>query len=449
MTLKEVREKLAANRDRARQLKEQYQDKPWDDEGKRQLDELLAETEPLRQQEERLTRFAQLDELMVEPAAPQLRQRLAEPEERDLREIRDLDLQIRRATAGPAQRFLPAFASARDAYESGMWFMGVMCGRRRALDWCRDHMDLRAMSGSDNTLGGALVPIQFETAIINLKEQYGTFRMKARRWPMASETDVIPRRTTGVTAYFVGEGQEVTASDVKTDAVELNARKLAALCKYSSELDEDSAVSIGALVANEIAYSMAVKEDQCGFLGDGTSTYGGIVGLKTRCDAATATIVTAATGNTAFGTLDLADLEGMIGLLPEFPGMQPEWYVSKAGWAASMQRLADAAGGATMTELQSGRRVREFLGYPVNFVQCMNKTLTAQTSTSGLVYFGDLLFAASFGDRRGLRLKVSTERYLELDQLAVIGTERIAINVHDVGDTSSAGAIVMLATPGS
>ena len=91
-----------------------------------------------------------------------------------------------------------------------------------------------------------------------------------------------------------------------------------------------------------------------------------------------------------------------------------------------------------------------FLGYPVVFSQVMNSTLTAQTSTNGLCYFGDLRQAAMFGDRRGLSIAVSNDRYFELDQLAIRGTERYDIAVHETGDASSTpGSIIQLSTPGS
>jgi len=137
-----------------------------------------------------------------------------------------------------------------------------------------------------------------------------------------------------------------------------------------------------------------------------------------------------------------------MGKLPIYPGISPEWYISKAGWAASMMRLADAAGGNT-AEIIEGERRQMFLGYPVNFVQCMNSTLTAQVNVYGICYFGDMSMAASFGDRRGLAIKVSSDRYLEYDQLGILGTERFDINVHDVGDTSNPGAMISLLFPSS
>ena len=61
-----------------------------------------------------------------------------------------------------------------------------------------------------------------------------------------------------------------------------------------------------------------------------------------------------------------------------------------------------------------------------------------------MLFFGDLSMAATFGDRRGMTIAVSTERYFELDQLAIKGTERFDIVAHGLGDNTNAGPIVAL-----
>jgi len=68
------------------------------------------------------------------------------------------------------------------------------------------------------------------------------------------------------------------------------------------------------------------------------------------------------------------------------------------------------------------------------------------TSLTGqvMVAFGDMSYAATLGDRRQLKLRFLTERFADQDQVGIIGSERIDINVHDLGDASSAGAIVGL-----
>jgi HK97 family phage major capsid protein len=84
------------------------------------------------------------------------------------------------------------------------------------------------------------------------------------------------------------------------DGVQLTAKKLAALVTLSSELDEDAIVEMVDYVANEIAWAMASKEDDCAFNGDGTSTYGGMKGVtQLALDGNHAKAkVTAATGTT-------------------------------------------------------------------------------------------------------------------------------------------------------
>jgi HK97 family phage major capsid protein len=349
-------------------------------------------------------------------------------------------------------RQLKAFAGGQDAereaYLSGQWLLANIWGHDGATAWCREHgIHVRgAMAGSEGNLGGHLIPEEFERSIIRLVEDYGVFRRFARVIPMGSDTWTGPRRIGGVTVYFPGENGSITESDPTVDQITLTARKMAALVKYSTEISEDAVIDIADFIATEIAYGFAVKEDACGFLGTGTSTYGGVSGLITETGAGST--VTAASGNTAFSTLDLTDFESMVGKLPRYPGIRPRWFISQAGWAASMMRLQDAAGGNSSQDLGSGPGMT-FLGFPVVIVQSMNSTLTAQTSTDGLCYFGDLALAASFGMRRGIRINVSEDRYFEYDQIGIKGTERFDINVHDAGDASNAGAIVMLATPGS
>lgn len=413
--------------------------------------ELKAETENLLKRAQRIEEVEGLSTDLTEPIDQTLpgRDNTADP-------ATPVASAIRALPNRPMRRYgsLRAFrgpTAERDAYESGMWLRATFFGDESAREWCKEYnlnVEGRALSTIANTLGGALVPDSFERSIIDLREEYGTFRRKARVTPMASDTTIVPRRTGGVTAYYVGDNTEITASDKTWDQVELTARKLAVLTKYSSEIAEDAIISLADDLASEIAYSFSVAEDQAGFLGDATSTYGGISGLITKCTAATAGTVTCADTHLAFSDITLTELESMIGKLPEYPGIQPEWYLHKSAWAASMMRLADAAGGNVKSDIEGPNRM-QFSGYPVNFVQCMNSTLTDQASAKGLIYFGDLGMAATLGDRRGLRVKVSEDRYFEYDQIGIQGTERFAINVHDVGDTSNAGPIIMLAFPAS
>lgn len=337
-----------------------------------------------------------------------------------------------------------------EAYLTGQFLLATIGKSEHASSWCKDHgIDTRfrgALKESDNSLGGFLVPIEMERGIIALREERGVLRREAMVVPMASDTMHMPRRSTGVTAYWTGELSEITASNPTLDQVELTVKKLAALVRMSSEVNEDTVVSLADFVTQEIAYAFADKEDLAGFLGDATSTYGGILGLKNALQDGSE--YTAVTGNTAFATLDMLDFESMIGKLPLYAMQNAKWYISRAGWAASMQRLADAAGGNTTQNIMGGVGPA-FLGFPVVWVQVMNSTLTAQTSTEGLCYFGDLRQGVKLGNRRGMAIATSTDRYFETDEIGIKATQRLDIVVSERGTSTAAGSIIGLETPAS
>jgi HK97 family phage major capsid protein len=365
------------------------------------------------------------------------------------------DVQVHDTRITPVSRYrhgqLKAFRGEQaeeHAYRAGQFFRATLWQNPQAREWCRDNgLQIQAsMSGSEDAAGGHLVPIEIEQAVINLREEYGVFRREAKVVPMASDTKTVPRRSSGLTAYFVADNSEVTASDKEWDQVNLVAKKLGVLAKYSSELAEDAVISIGDDLTDEIAYAFANKEDECGFKGDGTSTYGGITGVLNA--VADGSRYEAAGGNIAFSDLDFADFEGMVGQLPQYAARNAKWYISRVGYYASMARLLDAAGGNTIETLSDGSRRLMFLGYPVVISQVLPDT-TGDQANKSILAFGDLSMAATLGNRRGIRVLISPHRYMEYDQIGILGTERMDINVHERGDASNAGAIIVLDTPSS
>jgi len=189
------------------------------------------------------------------------------------------------------------------------------------------------------------------------------------------------------------------------DVVTLSARKMGVLTKTSSELSEDSVINLGDTLAREIAYAFANKEDDCGFNGDGTSTYGGITGLKNAVGAAG--IVTAATNSDTVAEIVASEVAATMGKLPRY-AWTPNvgWYCSQFVWANMMQRLAIAAGGATVSEVVNGVPQNKFYGYPVRITQV---TPTTDAASQIIAYFGDLSLAAQFGSRRGVSIAMATQ----------------------------------------
>jgi len=370
-------------------------------------------------------------------------------EERDGKQGKKDEIRIEPVRYGRLKNFTGKDAEER-AYRSGMWFRAVLWGSDKAQRWCQENgIETRAMGEDGANKGGALVPPELSQTIIDLREQYGVFRRNARRIPMRGDTISIARRQSGVTAYFVGENSAVTDSDAALSMVEITARKLASMTYMSWELAEDAIIDVADMLAGEIAWAFAKKEDECGFMGTGTSTYGGIHGVMPRIDDGnhTASIATALTGNIAFSSLDLADFHRVVGKLPLYARNRAKWYISAAGFADSMERLMYAGGGNTTSNIGGGAGL-SFLGYPVELVQVMNSTLTDQTSTA-LLFFGDLMMSSTLGDKRGFEVAVSRDFKFSEQQMTIMGWERFGIANHDLGDTSTPGPVIALKTPGS
>jgi len=352
------------------------------------------------------------------------------------------------------------------AYRFGMFCLGVY-GKKQGIDFCLKQgiplIDASGESLSDvqtktqrenvNTSSGFLVPDEFQNDLIDLREKFGVFRQNAKIVPMASDTRSDPRRVNGVTAYFVGESTAATLSDKQWDRVRLTAKKLMVLTKYSNELNEDAVLNIGDDLAGEIAYAFALKEDQCGFIGDGTSGYGGIVGVTNKLLQVDPTgtnnpanvmglVVSSGTGYaTNYNSIVLSDFNKVVATLPEYadvPG-EAKWYCSKFFWGAVMQKLAVAAGGNRVTQIEDTPLTKSFLGYPVVISQVLPK-ISATSQVCCL--FGNLRMAARLGDRRQTTIQMSEHALnaFEQDEVVIRGTERFDIVVHDVGDpTPSAG----------
>lgn len=339
-------------------------------------------------------------------------------------------------------------AAQKKAHRFGMFVQGALLKRPSAIKYCESH-GIPLMSGhleGVNEDGGALVPVEFEGDLIDLREQFGMFRRYARVTPMSSDVKNRPRRKSGLTAYFVGEGDSITESAKQWDQVKLVAKKLAVLTRYTSELGEDAIISMGDDLAGEMAYAFANKEDECGFYGDGTSTYGGIVGVGTRLIAVHGVSggpgLVLGSGN-LWSELTLNDFQRVVGALPEFaetPNVR--WFCHKVFFETVMVRLMTSAGGLLASEIASGMR-RQFMGYDVVISQVMPKTDANSTIP---VILGDLRLAADFGDRRATTIAMSEHTYFDTDEIGVRCTERFDINVHDVGDASAAGPIVGLLT---
>lgn len=333
------------------------------------------------------------------------------------------------------------------AYRAGQWLNAAVYGNEKSAKWCREHgMELRVMGSGSLTTGGALIPVEMETTIIDLRDVYGAARKLAKVRPMNSDAMRIPRRDGGLTGYHFSDtdGAGITASDKTWGEVQLNVKKLGVLARVSRDMVEDAIINVVDDLAQEMAWAFAQKEDQEWIDGDGTSTYGGITGWRTKL-AATAYVgrVAATTGHNLMSEVDAVDLSLVMANVATYAKPGSVWLCSETFKSMVFNRLAMAAGGNT-TITVGGGAVDAYAGYPIVTSEAMPNGATTDYVNTILCGFGRFDMATSFGSRRGIEVQVLQERYAELGQIGVIATQRYDIVAHDLGSTTVKGPIAGL-----
>lgn len=310
----------------------------------------------------------------------------------------------------------------------------------------------KTMVGSGQVTG-ALITVEQIPSIIMLLETYGKYRANALVMPMGAGQTTQPKVDGLLTGYVPGEGGTITETEPTIPVVTLTPRTINFLTGYSMELEEDTLVALGELLAGLFARSMAYYEDLIGFLGDGTSTYFGMTGITGALRAVSATIaniksLAVGSGDT-YAELALVDFEKVAGILPEFADDgDVKWYVHRYFFFTIMISLALAAGSGTAAEIITGQatKQRTYMSYPVEFTQVMPKA-TAVSQICALL--ANLRQGTILGTRGGIEFAQSSERYFEKGIIAVRGRDRIAVNAHGVGNTTNAGPICGLITAAS
>jgi HK97 family phage major capsid protein len=344
-----------------------------------------------------------------------------------------------RVEAVPFRGKLRAFKSQEEAHTVGQWIKASYCNDAHARQWCDDHgVEVRTMSESSNSAGGALVPDVMVANLIRLVDVYSVWASGMQQVPMGSDTVIFPKRVSGVTANWTGENSEISTSDPAVNQVQLVASKLTVGTKVSNEVLADSAIALGDFITEEFATAISAKLEAAAVAGDGTSTYGGVYGLKNKIGSAS--VHTTGAGRDTWEELVAADFLGALGKLPRYALNGARWYISSVGFALAMQRLDMAAGGRVSVEGGTGL---QFAGFPVEITDQTHGTDTDFTNEI-IAYFGRPDLAGMFGLRSQFATRVSTERYVEFDQTLFTGVARGTMVWHSVGDSSVAGPIVSI-----
>lgn len=343
------------------------------------------------------------------------------------------------------------------AYRSGKWLQALMTKSASALAYCQEHgifswgtreVIHNLQEEGVNSTGGALVPAEFENAIIDLREQFGVFRRLAKIVPMATDTKIQPRRVGGLTAYPLAESGAFTESTKNWDNVQLNAKLWGVLAKFSTAFGEDAVINVADDLASEAAYAFATAEDDAGLNGTGSGAYGGIIGVLTKfgafVDSAGSGAVNPATAtHDLFTEFDGKDIDQVVAALPQYADPNARFIAARVFKSLVFDPLLRAGGGNNKSDI-AGRMLNTYLGYPIEISQKMPNSATTSYQNLPVLLFGDFAAAVSMGVRRGITVQILNELFAQNGQIGVICSERFDINCHDIGNATSPGPLVAL-----
>lgn len=143
--------------------------------------------------------------------------------------------------------------------------------------------DTKTLSWLTETLGGALVaPPEFGELIELLRNKEALVNAGAKTVPLPPQGRIVyPRQTAASTTYWVGENRQITASDIGTGEVIMQAKKLAVLIKAPNELIRFASPAAEALMREDMTKSLALGLDLAGLEGAGGDNVPQGITLKT------------------------------------------------------------------------------------------------------------------------------------------------------------------------
>lgn len=258
-----------------------------------------------------------------------------------------------------------------------------------------DPVVAKALNTAGTTTGGALIPQDFSTDVIELLRAATVIRrMNPLVLPMPMGNLTIPRLAAGAQAGYQGELDDMAVSQQTFDDLQLNAKKLTSLVPVSNDLIRRSPIGVEELVRDDMINVIARREDLAFMIGDGSGN--SPVGLLNLAAAGMKITGAALPDDNAEKLSYVAGLLATMKLMLEqnmSRMIRPAWLMPFA-LEAFLRTLRDGVGNFIYKEeLDRG----ELLGYPVAKSQQMATNINTGTSQAP-VNNGSYLMLVDFAD---------------------------------------------------
>ena len=131
----------------------------------------------------------------------------------------------------------------------------------------------RDMQTSPDTAGGNLVATELSSDFISLLKNASVLAQTGSTILTGLQGNIsIPRQGSQQTSYWVGEGSNVTESDMTIEQVNMTPRTIGAMTDISRKLLIQSSLDVESLVRSSLASSVALEIDRAALYGLGSSS---------------------------------------------------------------------------------------------------------------------------------------------------------------------------------
>jgi len=164
-------------------------------------------------------------------------------------------------------------SKAKSAKSKALMFRGMITQNWSGAEQEKaiaDAVKQKAIEAGDNASGGYVLPVEMSSDIVRLVRERSVFAELGCM--MVTPTRAmfnIPKVTTGTTAYMVGEGKQITESDMKFGLIQMSPKKAAALVYASREMIEAADPGIVDIIQSDMADALVEMQMTMALYGNG------------------------------------------------------------------------------------------------------------------------------------------------------------------------------------
>jgi HK97 family phage major capsid protein len=271
------------------------------------------------------------------------------------------------------------------------------------------------------------LPTQWGSEVVELVSQYGFARRLGTVFPLGASSVKLPRLGTDPVFGLLTMSGAVTEKSPTIVFVTFDPAKWGGLIRLPSEIDEDSAVSMGKFIARYAARQLAKLEDTVYWAGDGTGTYNSLKGL-TYSTIDNSKVVQMASTKTHYSDATLANIRAIRAVV-DAPALAVGRYYMHPSFEQHMANL-NTAGDKPYTA--NGLNGQTFDGFPISWVDVMPAYSTSANVSKVFMLFGDATYQY-LGVRGQIRFDTSIDAAFTTDEILIRAIERFTIGLMATG----------------